>query len=237
MPSYHVKIKSAKPGTAKAHFEYLTRQDFVSPSKRQELVWCTSQNMPTWASGPGDFYATADLKERVNGAVYRELEITLPNELSLEQNIALVKKIADRVVGPRPAVLVIHEKVGAISNERHPHLHAMYSDRACDGIERTGDTYFARFNSRDPAKGGARKLSGGKTPAEVFVEVKETRKVVAEIINEFLGKEGILERVDHRTLKERGIRRLAEKPLGAVEVKTLSSAARTAILQSRADLR
>jgi len=234
MATFHISIKSAKPGAAHEHFEYITRKRFVCPAKKQELVWWESRNLPIWASGPDEFFDASDKYERANGAAYRELEISLPKELSLEKNIALTRKIAETVLGQRPCVLAIHEKPGSISGERHPHAHAMYSDRACDGIERVKETHFSRYNAALPEKGGARKLSGGKTPAEVFDHARETRRLIATAINDALQEHGVAERVDHRTLKERGIARWPEKRLGVKGVKTLSPEDREAILKARA---
>lgn len=235
MPSFYVQINSAKPGAAQRHFEYIMRKSAIfCPAKKQELVWWESRNLPIWACGPDEFFDAADKHERVNGAAYRELEISLPKELPLEKNIALTKKIAEILLGDRPCVLAIHEKLGSISGERHPHVHAMYSDRACDGIDRTKKTYFARYNAADPTKGGARKLSGGMAPAEIFNNARETRKQIASAINDALEEHGIPQRVDHRSLKDRGITREAEKPLGVKRVKTLSPEERTAILKARA---
>ena len=234
MPSFHVQFRSAKPGAACDHFEYITRKNVICPAKQQELVWWESNNLPVWASGPDEFFDAADKHERANGAAFRELEISLPKELSLDKNIALTRKIAQNVLGPRPCVLAIHEKLGSISGERHPHLHAMYSDRACDGIERTKQTHFARYNAANPAKGGARKLSGGMTPSEIFGQARETRKEIANAINDALEEHGIPQRVDHRSLKERGLKRKAEKPLGVQGVKNLPLEERDAILKARA---
>lgn len=236
MPSFHVQIKSAKPGAALAHFEYITRISVICPAKKQELVWWESRNMPIWAFGPDEFFDASDKHERANGAVFRELEISLPKELPLEKNIALTKKIAENVLGPRPCVLVIHEKLSSISGERHPHAHAMYSDRVCDGIERTKESHFSRHNAAHPEKGGARKLSGGKTPSEIFDNARETRKQIASAINDALEEHGIPQRVDHRSLKDRGISRKPERYLGPEGVKRLSDKGRKALLAQRAEL-
>lgn len=235
MSTFHVKINSAKPGAAHNHFEYIIRKGFVCPAKKQELLWWECRNLPIWASGPDEFFEAADMHERANGAAFRELVINLPKELPLEKNIALTKRIAEKVLGARPWVLAIHEKLGSVSREPHPHAHAMYSDRACDGIERTKDTHFARYNAAHPDKGGARKLSGGKTPSEIFDNARETRKQIACAINDALEEHGIPQRVDHRSLKDQGISRTPERYLGPEGVKRLSDKGRKALLAQRAE--
>ena len=234
MASFHVQIKSAKPGVALNHLLYITRKSVICPAKQQELVWMESKNLPMWAPGPEEFFAAADKHERANGAAYREYEVSLPKELPLEKNVALTKKIAEKVLGPRPCQLVIHTTIGSISGEPHPHLHAMYSDRACDGVERTEETYFSRYNAAEPEKGGAKKLSGGKTPSEIFGQARENRRKIANCINDALEEHGIPQRVDPRSLKERGIKREAEKRLGVKGVKALTPKGREAILKARA---
>jgi hypothetical protein len=110
----------------------------------------------------------------------------------------------------------------------------MYSDRADDGIERTKESHFQRYNAVHPEKGGARKLSGGRTPAEVFNAARGTRKRIADTINEALEAHGFAERVDSRSLAERGIKRVPERPLGAKAVKHLAADARADIVRARA---
>lgn len=234
MASFHVQIKSAKPGAALNHLLYITRKSVICPAKQQELVWSESKNLPMWAPGPEAFFNAADKYERANGAAYREYEVSLPKELPLEINIAVTEDIAEKVLERRPYQLAIHEKLGSISGERHPHAHLMYSDRVCDGIERTGETYFSRYNAAEPEKGGAKKLSGGKTPSEIFENARETRKKIAKCINDALEEHGIPQRVDPRSLKERGIKRKAEKPLGFKGVKALTLKGRESILKARA---
>jgi hypothetical protein len=234
MPCYHVSMKSAKPGTAHEHFRYITRQGSIGHTKRHELVHWEHRNMPAWTPSPGEFFDAADQHERANGSAYREFEISLPKELSLQKNIELARRIADDLLDPRPCVLAIHLKEGAISGEPHPHLHAMFSDRACDGLERQKESYFGRFNSADPAKGGVRKLSGGKTPAEMFGQARETRKRVADTINEVLAENGVPCRVDHRSAKDQGTSKKAERYLGPKGVQRLSTKKRTKIMSHRA---
>jgi hypothetical protein len=234
MATYHVSIKSKKPGEALENFLYITRQGVTRPCKLHELFHWECKHFPSWAKDPGDFFEAADKYERSNGAVYREIEISLPNELTREQNVDLGRKMTDDLLGPRPRVLAFHEKEGTVSGELHPHLHAMYSDRPCDGLDRPKQQHFARFNAKDPGKGGVRKLSGGKTPAQVFGQARETRRHVAEAINEALAQHGSTERVDHRSLQDQGVARAGERYLGPQGVKRLSDEARRALLAKRA---
>ncbi|MCI3049250.1 hypothetical protein ML378_26340, partial [Escherichia coli] len=44
--------------------------------------------------------------------------------------------------------------------QNQPHAHIMMSQRVNDGIERTPEQYFRRYNARYPERGGAKKDSG-----------------------------------------------------------------------------
>ena len=57
-----------------------------------------------------------------------------------------------------PHTLAIHEGEG-----RNPHAHVMWSERRGDGHERSAETWFKRANSKEPARGGARKSSAANS--------------------------------------------------------------------------
>ena len=89
MASFHHRIKSGKKGAAVEHSSYISRQG--RHAGREYLVAAGSGNLPDWAAqDPLVFWQAADEYERENGASYREHEIALPGELSLEQQRELV---------------------------------------------------------------------------------------------------------------------------------------------------
>ena len=99
--------------------------------------------MPTWAQGnPADFWKGADKHERANGAVYRELEIALPTELTREQNQTLASKIIEVMVGNKPYQAALHAPRSALEGVTNTHMHLMFSDRMPDGIERSSEQMF-----------------------------------------------------------------------------------------------
>ena len=57
-----------------------------------------------------------------------------------------------------PHSYAIHNVKSRISGEDQPHCHLMFSLKADDGIERSAEQYFKRYNPQDPAKGGAKKI-------------------------------------------------------------------------------
>ncbi|WP_410053652.1 MobA/MobL family protein, partial [Escherichia coli] len=84
-----------------------------------------------------------------------------------------------------------------------------------DGIERTPEQYFRRYNARYPDRGGAKKDSGNLTPTQQKEQLRELRKRWEVKHNEHMRKYGF-ERgfIDCRTLKEQGIERRPEVHLG-----------------------
>jgi hypothetical protein len=45
-----------------------------------------------------------------------------------------------------------------IGGQDQPHLHIMYCERSVDEHNRTAEQFFSRYNDKDPATGGAKKL-------------------------------------------------------------------------------
>lgn len=223
MASFHYSIKSGKKGSARRHGAYIDREG--AHSKREDLIHSGHGNLPTWAEDdPRTFWSMADRYERSNAAAYREHEIALPNELSKDQLIELAERLARNVAGVKPYQYAIHAPAGSIGGIENPHVHLMCSDRVPDGIERTPDRTFARYNPKNPASGGCRKDSGGKSPIELRQQVSARRKLVADAQNQMLAECGHSTRVDHRSLKDRGIERPAERHLGPRLIKDMADA-------------
>ncbi len=73
------------------------------------------------------------------------------------------------------------------ADQDQPHLHIMYCERSVDEHNRTAEQFFSRYNDKDPAKGGAQKITPdvrgkGKTI------INEMRVDTEVIINEHLEK-------------------------------------------------
>ena len=110
----------------------------------------------------------------------------------------------------------------------------MYSQRTRDGIDRDPEQYFRRYNAKSPERGGCRKERTGETPTERKAELKALRERWADLQNEHLAKHGHHSaRVDHRSLKERGIDRAPERHLGGRGVRDLQMQDIAAILEKR----
>lgn len=220
MATYHFEIKSGR--NAGDHADYVARQGFHR--KREDLVMSGHGNLPTWAEDdPKVLWKAAERFERKNGAVYREAIIALPGELSAEQNKVLVNDLVSKLCSGKPFQFAIHAPTSSLEGESNPHVHVMTSDRMHDGIERPAERFFSRYNAKQPEKGGRKKASGGRDRKQIREDLIATRKVVADTINHHLAASGHEARVDHRTLKEQGLRRKAERHLGPARVRCMSA--------------
>ena len=74
---------------------------------------------------------------------------------------AAASDFAAQLTGPEmlPYAMAIHRGGGAGEN---PHAHLMYSERGHDGIERSAEQWFRRYNGKAPETGGARKSRASK---------------------------------------------------------------------------
>ncbi|MCO5399753.1 MobA/MobL family protein [Ralstonia soli] len=234
MASFHHCIKSGKKGTAANHAAYIARQGKYG--QREDLISTGHGNMPAWASdNPALFWKAGDKHERANGAVYREHEIALPAELTHEQRKELVDDLIPAMVGDKPYQYAVHAPRSALEGKTNAHLHVMFSDRMHDGIERSPEQMFSRYNAKHPERGGCRKDSGGKNRLALRDEVIQTRKTCAELQNAALEKAGQTARVDHRTLKEQGIDRTPERHLGPVRIQAMSEDEKASVVEARRD--
>jgi hypothetical protein len=222
MASFHHCIKSGKKGSAAEHGKYIMR-DGKKYQDREDLVEANYGNMPGWAQDdPSVFWKASDKNERANGAVYREHEIALPGELTLDQNKELVSQLVSALVGNKPFQYAIHAPIAALGGSTNTHLHLMYSDREDDGIERSAEQTFRRYNAKHPEVGGRRKDSGGKNSMQLRDELIAIRKKCADLQNAALAKHGRTARVDHRALKDQGIDRTPERHLGQARIRSMS---------------
>lgn len=165
--------------------------------------------MPEWAQeDPRQYWRSADQHERANGRLFKEIEFALPRELSQEQSVVLARQFADHVTQSEhlPYTMAVHR--GANPEELHCHL--VVSERVNDGHSRMADTWFKRANSKDPAKGGAKKTTA-LMPKDWLTQ---TRADWQDMANTALERAGRAERIDHRSYKAQGLDRFPEPKLG-----------------------
>lgn len=217
MASYHCTVKASTKdggGSGAAHADYILREH-KAEHKRADLEAHASLNLPAWAQGQSAaFWRAADQFERANGAIYREIEVALPRELTPEQRRDLVHDFITQQIGHQhPCTWAIHNPKAALEGGEQPHAHIMYSERTLDGIERSPEPFFKRYNAKHPEKGGCRKDSAGTED-----RLQATRALWADVQNTHLARHGHSARVDYRTLAEQGIDRIPEQHLGPAAI-------------------
>lgn len=212
-------MKVGKKGKAAPHAAYIVREgQYAKRLEHGEKLEATEAgNMPAWAKAqPQQFWHAADVFERVNGTTYREMEIALPRELDPTQRAELVRAFVRQEIGEHHAYQWAIHTPNAADGGEQPHVHLMFSERQCDGIDRDPDQYFKRYNAKAPEKGGARKgygPSAGKTltAAERAAELKALRERWQVLCNEHLEMAGHGQRIDMRSYAERGIKLAPER--------------------------
>ena len=226
MATYHLRIKNdtkptGKKVSAKRHAEYILREegsahaDYINregaQSNKDDCVFKGNQ-LPKWAKGsPQKFFSAATRYEDKGNRRYKEIELSLPNELTLEQNRSIVDQFITNHLANHYYAYAIHDNAGELSGERHPHVHIMFSERLIDDVEKMSERpaykYFLR--AARPLKGERiasfeRRREHGAPKAPKWHDKKylcEMRADFARIQNEVLTKNGFSIRVDHRSLE------------------------------------
>ena len=212
---YHLRVRTAsrlKGQSARAACAYIARSAEYGreAARAAELVYTESGHMPDWANteaGAAAYWDAADLYERSNGRLYKGMDFALPLALDADQQRALAVSFAHHLTDAEqlPYTLAIHAGNGA-----NPHCHLMISERTNDGLERSAEHWFKRYNAAEPEAGGARK-STALHPKEWLLE---TRAAWAEQTNEALKEAGLELQIDHRSLEAQGIARVPGIHLG-----------------------
>lgn len=204
-----IKTRSGKikdGATAKNRFHYITRTSHFKSYKEsvsEQIEFVKSGNLPSFAEGkPAEFWQAADVYERSNGRTCSSLVVALPKELNQAQRIelaeAFITEFADRYRFPFSCA--IHNHAGLIAGIEQPHLHLMYSERHMDGIDRSAEQFFKRYNPKDPQKGGAQKLTAdvlgmGKAQLQLY------RQKTEELINDSLMRYAPMKQVEIRGIR------------------------------------
>ena len=146
---------------------------------------------PAWCNDPAVFFDACERWEsRANAIVARELEVSLPAELSGDQRRDLALSLAQTLVDRyHVVVLAALHAPSKLGDSRNFHVHLLMSSR------RVGpDGLGARAASELDARGGR----GNR-------EVHAVRALVSETINRALASAQIAEKVDHRSLRTQAI--------------------------------
>lgn len=188
------------------------------------------EGAPDWVFSRHELWNRAERAEtRINSQPAREIEISLPIELSPTQRIALVHDFvkAEFVAKGMVADVAIHVPNDAMGRPQ-PHAHIMLTMRRLDGSTPTG---FAKTKARDwnenpdiedalrEAKDAFRQNETPELAERIDALDKQRninvwRAAWAACANETLAAAGEQARIDHRTLKAQGIDREPQVSLG-----------------------
>ena len=198
MAIYRMNTSHGHIGSASPHSDYIRGEGKYS-YKQNEIAY-ENNFMPEGVT-PREFWKCADENEPVIGdrlgRTYREFKLTLPHELSLEENIKLVNEFIEKEIGKNHYYsVVIHDKESSEKGIKNVHAHLMFSERTIDGVDRPLEKYFQYANWRNPANGGAKKdpVWGKK---EKLLEIRQSWE---DILNKHLEQKGI-EKVSCKSLK------------------------------------
>ena len=203
-------LKHIEKINAQSHLEYINRERAYE--NRGACIF-HAHHLPKWAhDDPKKFFQAADKYEGTGHRRYVEIEFALPNELkTVEQYRQIIDAFIAKHLKDHYYAYAIHDKIGMLSNQRHPHVHIMFSERLIDDVEkikeRSSDAFFLY---------PARKKKDGSEPS--FQErwkrgapkdrkwcnhqyVIELRADFARIQNAVLEQNGHSIRVDYRSLK------------------------------------
>lgn len=139
---------------------------------------------------------------RKNSRVGREWEISLPHELTQEQRAELAKELTQKIANQYGVACeyAIHHPTREGSDERNHHVHILTTTRKIDSNGKLGEKADIELEN------GAL-LKAGKPISQD--QIKATREMIADTINQHLEKALCQERISHETLKEQGIEREA----------------------------
>lgn len=214
MATYHCQVKHGGVGKGLPHADYICREGKYSTGKmKEDLVYKESGNMPEFVKDGGrDYWAAADEYSRINGRTYYEFEVALPQELSNEDNIQMVKDFVAKEIGENKAyTFAIHDKPAANDNEqRQIHAHIMFSAKVQDGIERSREQFFKRYYAKEPERQGARgddRFSGRNQKGRAAI--LEVRQEWERRLNRAYEERGIEQSVSCKSLKEQRTEALA----------------------------
>lgn len=193
---------------AASHVEYINREKVFA--KKGGCIY-TSHRLPSWAKdSPNKFFKAADRYSPKDARRYQEIEFSLQNELTLEQNLEIIQNFIQKNMPNHYYAFAVHDKIGVMSDGSHNlHVHLMFSPRIIDDIEEKKERQISKYfkyplrkNAKDQSEKNRR--NAGAPMDRRFSDpkfIKELRISYQDITNEILKKYGRSARIDHRSLK------------------------------------
>jgi hypothetical protein len=156
-----------------------------------ESVILAPEGAPAWATNSGQLWNAVEAGERrKDSQLAREFILSLPRELSTDEQFKTAVDWAKKELVTSGMVVEIslhHTRSG------NPHCHLLCTMRKIDG---------ENFSAKKPREWNDKSV------------LKAQRKSWADAVNAALEKAGRPERVDHRSLKDRGISKMPEPKIG-----------------------
>jgi ATP-dependent exoDNAse (exonuclease V) alpha subunit len=157
-----------------------------------ESVILRPEGSPEWTAKPSTLWNTVELGEkRTDAQLAREFILAVPPELSAKEQFDLATGWAQSELVSKGMVAEVslhHTKTG-----NNPHVHILATMRTLDGD---------KFSAKKPREWNR------------VEQLRDWRESWATAVNGALEKAGRPERVDHRSLKDRGIDRIPEPKIG-----------------------
>lgn len=179
----------------------------------------TPNNAPEWAKDRQSLWNEVEKIEKgKKSQLTREINIALPKELSLEKQIELIKEFTQDtfVNNGMVADIAIHD-----NKKGNPHAHIMLTIRAFDEegqwLSKQKKEYILdkHGNKQYDKKSKTYKCKTVKTTDWDNKEnLEKWREEWSKYANRSLERNGFDERIDHRTLKDQGLEKIATKHEG-----------------------
>lgn len=143
--------------TIHTHAQYLTGQreasvgehaahvirERVQERPRSDLVATGHRAMPGWVKDPLAYWKAADTHApRVNTHLAKELLLTLPRELTHDENQRLIQQALQLVPTHHPLTWAFHCPKARNGRDDQPHVHILISPKINTGIEQDAKTFF-----------------------------------------------------------------------------------------------
>lgn len=186
----------------------------------------TPINAPKWAENREKLWNEVEkIEKSKNSQLAREIDIALPNELTLEKQIELLREYVQEIFVDNGMVsdFVIHDK-----KDGNPHAHIMLTMRPFDENGEWGSKAKKEYlldkhgNKIYDKKGNAKSRKIESTNWNKKETLEHWREQWAFYTNKVLEKEHIKAKIDHRSYFERGIDKLPMKHEG-VAVRAMES--------------
>jgi ATP-dependent exoDNAse (exonuclease V) alpha subunit len=187
-------------------------------------------NAPDWVFDRSKLWNIVERSEkRCDAQLAREVEITLPRELSEAQQIALVRSfVREQFVAKGMVADVAIHRPDASDGKEQPHAHVLLTMRKLDPTSATGFSPLKERDWNEPepiakavAQARKRYNNTGLLEDKLALEAAEAKRNVnvwragwADYANRALKEIGSMERIDHRTLEAQGIFRLPQPHIG-----------------------